>query len=121
MKKQGHYCHVCGRRRANERFSGKGHAKHICKDCDREHRATLRERKRELDSRIVFVQVLARPERKLIVKRAVKANNSSAYCIGCNPAWKSPELFFFSKGGILGRREFKRNAPTALPARCVLL
>ncbi len=80
MKKQGHYCHVCGRRRANERFSGKGHAKHICKDCDREHRATLRERKRELDSRIVFVQVLARPERKLIVKRAVKANNSSAYC-----------------------------------------
>ena len=31
----GHYCWVCGRTRANERFSGKGHARHICKDCAR--------------------------------------------------------------------------------------
>jgi hypothetical protein len=29
----GHYCWVCGRTRANERFSGKGHARHICKEC----------------------------------------------------------------------------------------
>ncbi|OLN27401.1 hypothetical protein DSOL_4583 [Desulfosporosinus metallidurans] len=29
----GHYCRICGRTRANERFSGKGHASHICKDC----------------------------------------------------------------------------------------
>lgn len=37
----GHYCWVCGRVRANERFSGKGHARHICKQCARlpkEHR-----------------------------------------------------------------------------------
>ena len=28
MKKHpGHYCYVCGRRRANEKFSGKGHAR----------------------------------------------------------------------------------------------
>ena len=33
MKKQGHYCKVCGRYRANEKFTGKGHATHICKDC----------------------------------------------------------------------------------------
>ena len=33
MKKQGHYCKVCGRYRGNEKFSGKGHASHICKDC----------------------------------------------------------------------------------------
>ena len=31
----GHYCWVCGRSRANEKFSGKGHARHICKDCAR--------------------------------------------------------------------------------------
>ena len=31
----GHYCWVCGRVRANERFSGKGHARHVCKDCAR--------------------------------------------------------------------------------------
>ena len=33
MKKSGHYCKVCGRYRANEKFTGKGHATHICKDC----------------------------------------------------------------------------------------
>ena len=30
-----HYCKICGRRRANEKFSGSGHAAHICKDCAR--------------------------------------------------------------------------------------
>lgn len=33
MKKHGHYCIVCGEYRANEKFSGKGHAAHICKTC----------------------------------------------------------------------------------------
>ena len=32
-KLPGHYCRICGRRRPNEKFSGKGHATHICKDC----------------------------------------------------------------------------------------
>jgi hypothetical protein len=31
----GHYCRICGRVRANERFSGRGHRDHICKDCQR--------------------------------------------------------------------------------------
>lgn len=31
----GHYCRICGRNRANERFSGRGHKAHICKDCKR--------------------------------------------------------------------------------------
>jgi hypothetical protein len=31
-KLPGHYCRTCGRRRANEKFSGKGHTAHICKD-----------------------------------------------------------------------------------------
>ncbi|SFG79600.1 hypothetical protein SAMN02982927_02803 [Sporolactobacillus nakayamae] len=31
----GHYCRICGRTRANEKFSGKGHRNHICKDCSR--------------------------------------------------------------------------------------
>lgn len=29
----GHYCRICGRSRPNEKFSGKGHSSHICKDC----------------------------------------------------------------------------------------
>jgi RimJ/RimL family protein N-acetyltransferase len=34
-KRQGHYCKVCGERKANEKFSGKGHATHICKACSK--------------------------------------------------------------------------------------
>jgi len=33
MKRHGHYCKVCGCYKANEKFSGKGHAAHICKSC----------------------------------------------------------------------------------------
>lgn len=32
-EKSGHYCKVCGEYKANEKFSGKGHAAHICKTC----------------------------------------------------------------------------------------
>jgi len=46
-KRQGHYCRVCRRYRANEKFSGKGHARHICKDCSREQKTAARQRRRE--------------------------------------------------------------------------
>ncbi len=29
----GHYCMICGRTRANEKFSGKGRKNHVCKNC----------------------------------------------------------------------------------------
>ena len=32
-KNRGHYCKICGEYKANEKFSGKGHAAHICKEC----------------------------------------------------------------------------------------
>jgi hypothetical protein len=32
-KLPGHYCWSCDRRRPNEKFSGKGHARHVCRDC----------------------------------------------------------------------------------------
>lgn len=31
----GHYCRICGRNRPNEKFSGKGHKIHVCKECSR--------------------------------------------------------------------------------------
>lgn len=49
-KGQGHYCRICGRHRANEKFSGKGHAQHICKDCAREQKAHRRQRRRDINS-----------------------------------------------------------------------
>jgi hypothetical protein len=30
-----HDCYACERSRPNERFSGRGHARHICRDCQR--------------------------------------------------------------------------------------
>ena len=32
-KHRGHYCRICGEHKANEKFSGRGHAVHICKAC----------------------------------------------------------------------------------------
>jgi hypothetical protein len=32
-KHREHYCKICGEHKANEKFSGKGHAAHICKAC----------------------------------------------------------------------------------------
>ena len=34
-RRPGHFCWCCERRRPNERFSAKGHARHICKECSR--------------------------------------------------------------------------------------
>jgi len=48
-KQRGHYCRVCGCRRANGKFSGKGHAAHICKECMNEKRAD-RKREREMQA-----------------------------------------------------------------------
>ena len=36
-----HYCRICGRGRPNEKFSGRGHRDHICKDCQRLPREQL--------------------------------------------------------------------------------
>ena len=34
-RKSGHYCKICSEYKSNESFSGKGHAKHICKRCSK--------------------------------------------------------------------------------------
>jgi len=34
-KRRGHYCRICGSRKPNEAFSGKGHCIHVCKKCAR--------------------------------------------------------------------------------------
>jgi len=32
-KRDSHYCRICQQHKANEKFSGRGHASHICKAC----------------------------------------------------------------------------------------
>lgn len=39
----GHWCRICGRTKPNEKFSGKGHKNHICKECSRKPREEIDE------------------------------------------------------------------------------
>ena len=34
-RRRGHFCWSCGRSRPNETFSGRGHARHVCRECSR--------------------------------------------------------------------------------------
>jgi len=42
-KPHGHFCYVCGEHKANEKFSGRGHANHICRQCQALPAATRNE------------------------------------------------------------------------------
>lgn len=55
----GHWCWVCGRILANERFSGKGHARHICKECSKLPKEDIQ---KESDSRFLY-QILFKQRR----------------------------------------------------------
>jgi hypothetical protein len=50
----GHWCRICGRTRANEKFSGRGHRDHVCKDCQRRPRAE-RDQIEHLDDLLGFL------------------------------------------------------------------
>ena len=52
----GHYCWCCGRLRPNERFSGRGHRRHLCKDCSKLGKAELafRQRVKNIDCTLDF-------------------------------------------------------------------
>jgi hypothetical protein len=40
-REHGYFCWCCGQTKANERFSGRGHTRHLCKDCSRLGKAEL--------------------------------------------------------------------------------
>jgi hypothetical protein len=78
-KRRGHFCWCCGRARANERFSGRGHARHVCSDCSKlgvkelAYRQTIRDIDRLLDwngairrrQRKAFERFLAHPDERV--------------------------------------------------------
>lgn len=39
----GNWCRICGRTRPNEKFSGKGHKNHICKECSKKPKEEIEE------------------------------------------------------------------------------
>jgi ribosome-binding protein aMBF1 (putative translation factor) len=55
-KPAGHYCRICGRRRANEKFGGRGHALHICKDCQRELKREARQKSKAEETDAVVLE-----------------------------------------------------------------
>lgn len=74
-----HYCWKCGQYLANEKFSGKGHARHICKKCmaeERAHRRQILKEKRErgeipeLKLKPVSSEIVEYVEREIIPRYA---------------------------------------------------
>jgi len=55
-KPAGHYCRICGRRRANEKFGGRGHALHICKDCQRELKREARQKRKAGETNAIVLE-----------------------------------------------------------------
>lgn len=63
----GHYCRICGRTRSNEKFSGKGHKNHVCKDCSgksgkKAEERILKEDKQAVDDFVSLFGVLVDSE-----------------------------------------------------------
>jgi hypothetical protein len=50
-----HYCRICDRGRPNEKFTGRGHRDHICKDCQRLPRSE-REQIESMDELFWFLE-----------------------------------------------------------------
>ena len=64
-KLPGHFCWCCGRRRANERFSGRGHRQHVCKDCMKLGKQELayRQKVRNIDRLLNWDGIIRRKNR----------------------------------------------------------
>ena len=72
MKKHGHYCKICGEYKSNEKFSGKGHAAHICKACS----ALPPEKKAEMlakdgiEAKVINIHTIKPLDEELLVEAA---------------------------------------------------
>ena len=65
-KPRGHFCWCCGRVRANERFSGRGHARHLCKECSKlgTEEIAYRQAVRDIDRLLDWNGMVRRKQRK---------------------------------------------------------
>ena len=71
-KNQGHYCRICGEYLPNEKFSGKGHAQHVCKVClslPQDVQADM-ERCNEIE-KIISKYPMSRQDRELLERYAL--------------------------------------------------
>ncbi len=69
-RNRGHYCWCCGRVRPNEKFSGAGHARHLCKECSRLGREELEYRQNlvDLERLVTWEGIIGRKKRKSFLR-----------------------------------------------------
>ena len=70
-----YYCRICGRSRRSEKFSGRGHRNHICKDCQRLPR-DQRDRIERMDELYGFLEQ-SNISRKNIARLEILAQHAS--------------------------------------------
>lgn len=65
-KLPGHYCWSCDRRRPNQKFSGRGHARHLCRDCAKlgVEELAYRQALRNLERCMTWEGIIPRKRRK---------------------------------------------------------
>jgi hypothetical protein len=65
-RRRGHFCWACQRYVPNERFSGSGHARHLCRQCSRLGADELRFRQaaRDIDRLLTWDGLIRRKQRK---------------------------------------------------------
>ena len=64
--RRGHYCWCCGAMRPNEAFSGRGHSRHICKECSKlgGEELAYRQGVRDMDQLLDWDGLIRRKTRK---------------------------------------------------------
>ncbi len=65
-RKQGHFCWCCGSILPNERFSGSGHARHLCRECSKLGGSELQHRQdlRSLERLVTWEGIIGRKKKK---------------------------------------------------------
>ncbi len=69
-KYRGHFCWCCGRTRPNEKFSGRGHSRHICKECQKlgKEEIAFRQHQRNIDRLLCWDGRIRRKSRHVFLR-----------------------------------------------------
>ena len=74
--RRGHYCWCCGAMRANEAFSGRGHSRHLCRECSKlgAEEVAYRQEVRDIDRLLDWDGLIRRKTRKPFERYLSHAN-----------------------------------------------
>jgi hypothetical protein len=115
-KGRGHYCHQCGRYRPNQKFTGQGHKKHLCKDCLQElkKQAKLKNDTHVVDQKVSWTDLIGQNDFKPAVDSSGFFDDDEA-CINdqdLEGLWffdDEEEVKWFFDKEVYGSRPFEQN------------